>query len=152
ARQLEEYRRFKAAAQSLRELKDTRGPSYGRHAGPPDIPPAINLTGLDVDRLVASFHALLNRKLAEPSTQEVTISRVTQADRVAAVEAVLGRARTMMLDALMADCRTVEDVIVTFLTLLELLKQRRIRLWQRSPFGAIIISRPAPAMAKNEPC
>ncbi len=144
ARQLEEYRRFKAIAEDLRGIKETRGPSYARVAEPPDIPPAIKMVGLDLDRLIASFQAILNRKLSETQSGEINVSRVTQADRTAVIERGLATARTMQLETLLEDCQTVIDIIVTFLTLLELLKQRRIRVWQSSAFGSIIISRPSP--------
>ncbi len=121
ARHLEEYRRFKQVADALRDLKASRGQSFGRTGGPPDeIPPKVTLTGLELDGLVESF---------------------TQADRIATIEAGLSSARTLAFDRLLEDCRGIEDVIVTFLAVLELLKQARIRVWQLSAFGRIVISR-----------
>jgi segregation and condensation protein A len=143
ARQLEEYRRFKQLAERLRELKDSRGQSYARAGGPPeDVPPVVKLTGLELDRLIASFRQALDRALQQMAEEPAPAGRrVTQADRIAAIEEGLGAARTLPFERLLEDCRCVEDVIVTFLAVLELLKQARIRVWQLTAFGQIVLSR-----------
>jgi|SRR5579884_340414 segregation and condensation protein A len=143
ARQLEEYRRFKQLAERLRELKDSRGQSYARAGGPPeDVPPVVKLTGLELDRLIASFRQALDRALQQMAEEPAPAGpRVTQADRIAAIEEGLSAARTLPFERLLEDCRCVEDVIVTFLAVLELLKQARIRVWQLSAFGQIVLSR-----------
>ncbi len=145
ARQLEEYRRYKQVAEALRALKDTRGPTFGRSAGPPeDIPPVVKLAGLDIDRLIESFRRALDRALEQvPHGEAPAGPRITQADRIAAIESGLSSSRTLAFDRLLEDCRCVEDVIVTFLAVLELLKQARIRVWQLSSFGTIVLSRAA---------
>lgn len=142
ARQLEEYRGYKRIAEELRALKEGRGPTFGRSVTPTDIPPSIKLAGLDLDRLVDAFRRTLERVMEEgASTGEAPARRVTQADRIGAIEAALASARTLVFERLLEDCHSVEDVIVTFLAVLELLKQRRLRVWQHSAFGAIILSR-----------
>jgi len=144
ARQLEEYRQFKLIAEELRALKDTRGPTFAREAGAPDdVPPVLKLTGTDVDRLIDSFRRTLERALEQiPVAPPPAAPRITQADRIAVIESGLAEARTLSFERLLQDCRCVEDVIVTFLAVLELLKQVRIRVWQRAAFGTIVISRP----------
>ncbi|HEX6512278.1 MAG TPA: segregation/condensation protein A, partial [Chloroflexota bacterium] len=126
-----------------RELKESRGPTFARTGGATeDIPAVIRLAGLDVERLIDSFRQALERASGEaPEMSQPPLPRVTQADRIAAIEQGLASARTLAFDSLLADCRCVEDVIVTFLAVLELLKQARIRVWQLAAFGAIVISR-----------
>lgn len=146
ARQLEEYRQYKLLAGQLRQLKDTRGPTFGRPAGAEEVQPVVTLTGLQLDGLVVSFRRALTRLLdAAAESAPPPGPRVTQAQRIAAIESGLSAARTLSFDALLADCTAVEDIIVTFLAVLELLKQQRIRVWQLSSFGQIVISRTAPA-------
>jgi segregation and condensation protein A len=148
ARHLEEYRRFKQVATALRDLKDSRGQTFGRSASPPeDIPPVVKLAGLDLDRLVESFRRTLERAFEHlPDEPPPTAPRITQADRIAAINHALVAARTLPFDRLLEDCHCIEDVIVTFLAVLELLKQARIRVWQMSAFGSIVISRPPAAL------
>jgi len=143
ARQLEEYRRFKQVAEALRDLRESRGQSFGRAGGPPDeIPPKVTLTGLELDGLVESFRRALEPALEQlPEEPAPAGPRITQADRIATIEAGLSSARTLAFDRLLEDCRGIEDVIVTFLAVLELLKQARIRVWQLAAFGAIVLSR-----------
>ena len=144
ARQLEEYRQFKAIAAELRALAETRGQTFGRSAPVPDMPAQVRLVGLDADRLVDAFRRTIERALTQaPLEMDVPGPRVTQAERIQRIETGLAAARTMMFDSLLDDCRSVEDLLVTFLAVLELLKQARIRVWQASNFGAIILSRPA---------
>ncbi len=144
ARQLEEYRRFKLIAQELRALKEERGVAFARSAAPPDLPPVIKLTGLNVERLLEGFRRALDRAL-DQITQEAPAPgpRITQAERIAAIEQGLAAARTLAFDRMLEDCSSVEDVIVTFLAVLELLKRGAIRVWQLSAFGQIILTKPA---------
>jgi segregation and condensation protein A len=153
ARQLEEYRRYKQVAEALRELKETRGQTFGRSGGAPDdVPPVVKLAGLELDRLVESFQRALERALEHlPQESAQLAPRVTQADRIARIETGLTAARTLAFDLLLEDCRCVEDVIVTFLAVLELLKQGRVRVWQLSSFGTIVISRQHGLQAGSQP-
>jgi len=143
ARQLEEYRRYKQVAEELRTLKETRGQTFARAGGAPEeVPAVVKLTGLDLDRLVAGFRAALDRRLEQIAEEPAPLGpRVTQADRIAAIDQALSSARTLPFERLLEDCHCVEDVIVTFLAVLELLKQARIRVWQLAAFGAIVLSR-----------
>lgn len=145
-RQLEEYRQFKQIAEELRNLKETRGQEFVRGGGAPEeIPPVVKLVGLDIERLVDSFRQAMDRAREQQASgplPELT-PRITQADRIAAIERGLAEARTLAFDKLLADCQCVEDVIVTFLAVLELLKQARIRVWQMASFGPIVLSHPA---------
>jgi segregation and condensation protein A len=150
ARQLEEYRRFKQVAEALRALKETRGQTFARAgAAPEDVPPVVRLAGLDMQRLIDSFRRAMERAMEQLAEEPAPPGpRVTQADRIAAIERGLGASRTLVFDRLLEDCRFVEDVIVTFLAVLEMLKQARIRVWQLAPFGAIVISRPKVASSQ----
>ncbi|MBV8083855.1 MAG: segregation/condensation protein A [Chloroflexi bacterium] len=149
ARQLEEYRQFKAVAEQLRALKDTRGQTFARAAPLTDMTPSVKLVGLDPDRLVDAFRRAIERVTATSPDPALAPAgpRVTQAERIKRIETGLHAERTLPFDVLLDDCRTVEDVIVTFLAVLELLKQARIRVWQLSNFGAIVLSRVSPAHA-----
>src|SRR5581483_598700 len=87
ARQLEEYRQFKAIAEELRALKDTRGQTFARVAPPPDLPANVKLVGLQPDRLVEAFRRALDRALqAAPLPMESHGPRVTQAERIQRIE------------------------------------------------------------------
>lgn len=153
ARQLEEYRRYKHVAEALRQLKETRGQTFARAGGAPyEVPPVVKLAGLDLDRLIASFQRALDRALEQMPQETAELApRVTQVDRIARIESSLAAARTLAFDLLLKDCRCVEDVIVTFLAVLELLKQGRIRVWQLSSFGTIVISRQPALQAGSQP-
>ena len=113
-----------------------------RQFTPEEVPAVVKLTGLDLDRLVAGFRAALERRLEQIAEEPAPLGpRVTQADRIAAIDQALSSARTLPFERLLEDCLCVEDVIVTFLAVLELLKQARIRVWQLAAFGAIVLSR-----------
>ncbi|MHB8621733.1 MAG: segregation/condensation protein A, partial [Chloroflexota bacterium] len=127
--------------EDLRALKEAGGTSFVRAVPPPEMEPAVKLVGLALEQLLASFEKMLNRRLAEPEVLRAPGPRITQADRIMTVEAGLMMSRTMRFETLLDDCESVVDVIVTFLTVLEMLKQRRIRIWQGGAFGEIILSR-----------
>ena len=55
------------------------------------------------------------------------------------LEAVKSRGRRLVFASLFSEASSKEDVIMTFLALLELIKMRMIKVYQRAPFGPIEI-------------
>jgi segregation and condensation protein A len=132
---LAEYRAFKEAADALRALEELQRNIFTR--GPEDAPPDLLLEGVTVDDLFRAFNAVLARARRQQAA-EVAEEPVRVADRMRAILQALARApRGLDFADLFGERASAVFIVVTFLALLELIKDRRVRAHQESPFAPI---------------
>jgi segregation and condensation protein A len=134
--QLGAYRAFKEAADALRALEEYQTRVFVRA---PQAEPELLLEGITVDDLFRAFHAVLTR-VRTTRAAEVTHEPVRVADRRAAILDALRRAPDGLEFAGLFPARvTVVFVVVTFLALLDLIKDRQVRVQQASPLAPIMV-------------
>ncbi len=132
-----EYKRFKEAAKQLAALEERQQLVYVRDGlgGGAGGPLAIPL----LDLLVA-FREVLKRTPETPALP-IEPEEIRLEERMAYLLDRLSRESPLPFSSLFHDERRRLAVIVTFLALLELLRQGRVRARQAVPFGEIILSR-----------
>jgi segregation and condensation protein A len=137
--QLEEYRRFRQAAQWLGERLASgicclaRTPAEARSERL-ILSPQSALALLEAYRSVAP-----KRSVPLPSNQGPSLL-----GRIKAVlRALLCRPAVQFSELLGASCSRLQ-ALVTFLAVLELVRRRRVHAWQEGPLGPITISRAEP--------
>ncbi len=135
--QMAEYLQFREAAAALRVLEDLQSKVFSR---PPDTPSPgddVLLEGVTLQDLFSAFSQVLKR--VRP--QEIAGEQFTVGEKMSAVVALLREAGGAMgFGLLFRDGASRLEIIVTFLALLELIKQRRIRARQPQAFGEIEVS------------
>jgi len=141
AQRLREYARFKAAAQALQERSERGLRAYVRLAPPPVLPRRLDLGDVSLEDLLAAVREALEVQPMPPVSEVIEPIQVTMAGRIAAIRRALDRAARVSFRKLLADCTSRIEVIVTFLALLELVKQCEIVVAQEELFGEILVSR-----------
>lgn len=111
------------------------------------------LVGLNVGALSHVFRRVLTEKrFSEP--EELPLPLVTVADKMAEVEELLARKPKALLEEILLTATSRFAVVVTFLAVLEMWHQARIRVEQDELFGPIYVLRatrkPAPARADED--
>jgi segregation and condensation protein A len=135
--QLGEYRAFKEAADALKVLEEVQRRIFVR--APQAEPADLLLEGLSVDDLFKAFQTVLARVRKERAA-EVADEPVRVADRKAAILDALRQAPGGVEFAALFPARvTAVFVVVTFLALLDLIKDRAIRVQQASPLAPILV-------------
>lgn len=146
ARQLIDYKRFKAAAAQLRMWEQAGLRSYNRISAPP-LPPLPKSDTLNVSlaELVAAMQRRMQLLLplegdpvAVPTPKIITI-----ADVRSRIQTVLRQQAWTSFEDLLGLALTRNEVIVTLWTVLELFKRRAIVIEQQALFGTIAIGRGA---------
>lgn len=135
-RRLQEYERFKQAAEELDTLPRLERDIFTVSAEVPDMkqvrPPAV----VDLRELVLAFHAVLERAKLMASHQ---VQRETLSIRERMSEVLTKLKNTQFAD--FSSLFTVEEgrigVVVTFIAILELVRQMLIELVQAEPFAPI---------------
>lgn len=134
--QFAEYRAFRDAAEALRALEELQQRIFLRPPQDPE-PSAFLLVGLSLDDLFRAFQTVLERARRNQAA-EVVAEPVRVADRMAAILDALQRAPAgVTFDALFPDRVTTVMIVVTFLALLELIKDRKVRAEQEGPLAPI---------------
>ena len=135
---LEEYKRFKALADSL-----MRRHASGRFtfAGllEPDVVPQARVQ-VSLDALASAFQQVLDR-LPPPGPVTVELEQVSLADKLEELRRMLLQQPQINFTAVFRNARTRLEAVVTFLALLELIRIGEARVAQTSAFGEISVYR-----------
>jgi segregation and condensation protein A len=140
-RQLIEYKKFKEAAQELRQREEMGLRAYVRVAPPPRLEPTLDMEGITLDDLLEAVHQALAVTPVAPSVSNMVAPiTVTIADKISQIEAALRRRGRVSFNRLLARAVSRVEIIVAFLAVLELIKRQRVDVQQKQTFGEIIIT------------
>lgn len=138
ARQLVVYRQFKQVAAALAARQDAGLRTYTRRAPPPRADPHFEMGTVDLEELRRVLLEVLSAFRAEPGLVEsVQPQRVNIRQKISLIFHSLRRAGRMGFSELLRASRSRLEVVVSFLAVLELIKQRQVMALQEAPFGAI---------------
>lgn len=137
--QLLEYRRFKEVASALSELTRVGRDTFLRPGGQ-DRPKTGDgeLAALDIYRLADAFRTLLERGHFE-APHDIYVERISIGERIAQIADLLARRQRATFASLVLRARYREEVITTFLALLEMARLKLIRATQGEAMGPLYI-------------
>jgi segregation and condensation protein A len=143
-RRLIEYRKFKEMAGQLRDMEQERSLLYTKEAD--DLTPFIRqqtinpVKGLAVFDLVIMFQKALRKMSSRNVVARIRRDEISVKDRIRELSDLLSRSEGQILfSSLFDDELTREEIVVTFLALLELMKMKRIVCYQHGLFADIVI-------------
>jgi len=140
-RQLVEYKKFKDAATVLHEREVHRENIFGLGQEgvvlEPDEP-GVALSDVSLFDLISAFNNVLKRA-REEQVGTIVGPRYTVADKMDAVLQMLGAREKLRFTDLFAADALRQEVVCTFLALLELLRLRQVRITQKRAFGEILV-------------
>ena len=134
---LEEYKRFKALAESLMRRHASGRFTFAGLLEPDVIPQARVQVSLDA--LASAFQQVLDRLPPGPVTVEM--EQVSLADKLEELRQMLVHQPQMNFTAVFRHARTRLEAVVTFLALLELIRIGEARVAQATAFGEISVHR-----------
>lgn len=144
-RHLIEYKLAREIARALRARELAGLQSYARPGRLLVDPEALlawsppKLVGLNVNALAQVFRRVLTeRRFSAP--EELPLPRVTVAEKIAEVEALLAARGRLAWEELLHAADSRFAMVVTFLAVLELWHQARITVTQERLFGPIVIA------------
>lgn len=148
-RKLIEYRKFKSVANQLREKEWDRSQVFTREAT--DLTPFLKtapvnpVEGLHVDDLVRAFRKVMRRLEGRQRVSAIRKDEVSVKDRIQnIVDTLKHRAKEgdgkMLFSQLIGDQFDRDDVVVSFLAILELMKRRWVSCHQNALFDEIVLT------------
>ncbi|MBN2057622.1 MAG: segregation/condensation protein A [Candidatus Saganbacteria bacterium] len=135
---IQEYEVYKNLAQTLRERKEIFEKVYGRHEGEPQEK-EIELVDVSLKDLVLAFKRVYDEAVKREKVVPIRAEEVTLDQRVEEVRRLISgkRGGVQFVDIFIRKTRI--EIVVTFLAVLELAKQRCIKIVQDRRYGSIII-------------
>jgi segregation and condensation protein A len=138
-----EFQRYKEAAGVLHDKREVRAATWTR---PDSVIPSFDDAGEEMLEaglfdLISAFKELLDRRKTLLS-HEVEAEGKTVERRMDELLGMLREGESLEFLELFASLSTKAEMIVTFLALLELIRMKLVKVYQRGLFGAIRVFRP----------
>ncbi|MSU43504.1 MAG: chromosome segregation protein ScpA [Pedosphaera sp.] len=143
-RKLVEYKKFKDAAERLETIERAQENIYPRLPVAPTLDnttPAPRTTASLFDLIGAVNEVLRRFQLRE--TQEIFAEQWTVGGKITDIRTRLATASTLKFYELFADASSRQEVVATFLAILELVRLRQLDLVQEEDFAEIVLCRSA---------
>lgn len=155
-RQLMEYRQFKEIAALLKAREDLGLRAYVRTEALPKLEKRLDLSNLDLAKLQSALRKVLQRIPTDPPLPTVKTYPITLAQQIDNVRSIVREAIVKLGDKevrrrgeaskvqigfveLLSRGQSRMEVIVTFLAVLELIKQEELVAEQEGTFGEIVL-------------
>ncbi|REK59155.1 MAG: segregation/condensation protein A [Thermobacillus sp.] len=142
-RRLVEYRKYKEIAGKLRELETDRGLVYTKE--PEDLTPYMPskpenpVQGLVPADLAAAYMRALRRQARRNIVSTVRRDEISVKDRIRDIAELLREHSTVKFSKLIRREMDRQEIVVTFLAILELMKRRAVYCFQHRLFDDIVI-------------
>lgn len=139
-----EYRKYKGISEYLRNQELARSLIYSRE--PEDLTPYLPeikenpLNGIHLADLVFAFQKALKQSSNRNTVAKIRRDEISVKDRIGEVLDLLrDRAGKVLFSKMFSYSWTREEIVVTFLALLELMKMKKVTCFQHSLFDDIVI-------------
>jgi segregation and condensation protein A len=140
ARQLLLYKRFKQAAQSLGARSEAGWRTYLRRSPPPRAEPHLDLGNITLEDLrKALIQAMAATAADQGLSESVTAPKVNIRQKIRLIFEALRHQGRMTFRSLIHKAGSRLEIVVSFLAVLELVKQRQVQAQQDELFGDIEI-------------
>jgi segregation and condensation protein A len=151
-RRLLELQRYKDAAGLLHQQAQIRAAQWTR---PDTVLPTLDDSGEEMLEaglydLIAAFKELLDRRKSLLA-HEIETEGPSVEERMVELLAMIVAGESLEFLELFASLETKGQMITTFLALLELVRLKQVRVYQRGRFGAIRVFRPVGPAAEGTP-
>ncbi len=142
-RQLIEYKKFKDAAAFLEQKAYAQANVFPAAPEPASAPPAPASTGMPevgIFDLIRAFQKVLD-KIQTPTLREIVDDRFTVSDKIEHLLKVVPQGGPVRFYSLFEGATSRDEIIVTFIAVLELMKLRQLRVTQDHLLSEIVIYR-----------
>jgi segregation and condensation protein A len=136
-RRLLEYRALRDAARAL-GARDLVAPLWRREPRETDLP-ETPVSPISVDLLVDALDRLAAVAEPLPEPPEVVAREITIGMQIRALRDALSASGRVVLQAVLATCRSRTEAAVTVLAALELVRRRQVTVHQDAIFGPIVL-------------
>lgn len=137
---LQEYKKFKDAAQKIKSLYKNKDRLFERSYIANIVPAFYPGDGLDKEALLLSARGLVNiLDKFESLRKETILETVSIKEKISNIQEMLSNQVNLKFNNIIENSKSKIDAIVSFLALLELIKQKLVSVKQKDNFADIEI-------------
>ena len=147
-RQLVEYRKFKDAGDDFKRMEWEREQSFLRQGAKPKVPPLPPQKGApaSIFDLVGAINDILNRfeeteKKRAENTREIFADKWTVSQKIVKIRSLIEDNENILFSELFEDAESRQELVATFLAVLELVKLKVLMCVQGERFGEIELTK-----------
>ena len=147
-RQLVEYRKFKDAGDDFKRMEWEREQSFLRQGAKPKVPPLPIQKGepASIFDLVGAINDILNRfeeseKRRAENTREIYADKWTVSQKIVVIRGMIEQSESVLFSELFEDVESRQELVATFLAVLELVKLKVLLCIQGERFGEIELTK-----------
>ena len=137
--QLRQYQIYRTAAETLQRLREEGGESFPSAHKANIALGFVPITRDEFNQLSELYEQAIAQRLPLPTPEALPSEIISLSDKSLELQGLLRRNHRLELGGVFGRCESRLEIIVTFLAVLELLKQRVGRINQGQLFGAIIL-------------
>jgi len=136
---LREYEKYKKAAMELSHREEEEMDRFVREL-PPDQRQGEFAEGFEagIFDLLDAFSSIVKGNIKK-EVLEISEEGITVSEKINHIVEILKNCGKLLFTTLFFRAKTKMEMVVTFLAILELIRLRQIRAWQKRPFGKIWI-------------
>ncbi|MBZ4334504.1 segregation/condensation protein A [Corallococcus interemptor] len=152
-RRLLEYQKYKEAAEHLAKQDILDRDVFARKVPVEAVPipeDEVGLQEISVLKLVEALDRVLER-LTPKVQHEVVLERVSLSEAILRLAERLKKDGQVVFEALFTEAATRQEVVITFIAMLEMVKRRLIKVFQEEPLGPIQVTPNGDALEKLIP-
>jgi segregation and condensation protein A len=139
-RQLVEYKKFKDAALQLGQREDEQSKIFPRRGDSGvEADAEVPLAEVGIFDLIGAFNEVLKRATARSDFHEILEEKYSVSDKIEEILYTLRDRAELLFSELFERASSRTEIVVTFLALLELIRLKRLKVRQESPFGEILV-------------
>jgi segregation and condensation protein A len=144
-RQLIEYKKFKEAASTLEKMEETRRLYFPREAVITEETSEQNLDlgSVSLFDLLSAFSEILQKVQVREDLKRIFEEEVSVDDKIDFIERSISQKESFHFRELFEKVSSRMEIIATFLALLELIRLKKVRVFQKQSFADILIQRAA---------
>jgi len=147
-RQLVEYRKFKDAGDDFKRMEWEQEQSFLRQGAKPKVPPLPPQKGApaSIFDLVGAINDILNRfeeteKRRAENTREIFADKWTVSQKILKIRGLIDDNECILFSELFEDSESRQELVATFLAVLELVKLKVLLCIQGERFGEIELTK-----------
>lgn len=143
-RQLVEYKKFKDAALHLEALEVRREDIFGRDGVEAVLgkDTEMSLRDVGIFDLISAFQDAL-KKVKTEELREIFAERFTVAEKIEVLGDMLRTQKKISLSGVFENMRSRNEIVCTFLALLELIRMKTATVTQKGTYGEILVEQGA---------
>ncbi|GFN35421.1 segregation and condensation protein A [Tepidimicrobium xylanilyticum] len=145
-RKLVEYKKYKEVTNRFRQLEDIQNKVY--YKPQEDLSPFVDKTDfleqMELKDLVKALNNIVRKRYGDNSSiilNEIQKEEYTLDDSIAKMKEILKHNKKIKFSQLLGKTFNRKEIVVTFLSLLELIRIKYIKIYQENNFDDIIITK-----------